>query len=153
MTPDILVVEPNPQRAERIRGALSPLVNWVEVFTDGSEAHDYLMGEGEYEGNRRVPGLVILDADVMGDACFETVARMRDMERFRGTKVVVVSAEPDLDSIRRARQAGASRYNGKPLTLDALAQMLGSVEDLDPAVVHSRLVQEDRRFRDKEGRP
>lgn len=136
-TIDILVLEGERATAERARRGLRGLANVVDVVTDPEEAARLLVGRVE-DGGARPYELVILDADLLGPECWAFVRELRG-GAYGGTEIVVVSEDPDWEQLESAQEAGASRFEQTPLTLDDLAALIAHVHDMDLHVVRQRV--------------
>ena len=69
------------------------------------------------------PGVVTLDPQIAGASGLEALRFMRSIDRFKGTKVLVVSAIPQAQ-LDEALEAGADDVLPKPFTGEQLAQRL-----------------------------
>lgn len=136
MTPvDIFILERDPITAGEMRRALDPLLNRVDVFHDPERAVDYLLSRGEFDGNRRTPELIILDADLLGAECWQFLERLNRMDRYQASDVVVVSRDATMGDVMRARRAGAGRIEGKPVDANTLLRLVAGREGVDMAVL------------------
>lgn len=102
-------------------------VGGVVDGADGAEALDVL-------ANHRVD-LIVADlhlSDGDGDGV-ETIGRILTEPATRAVPVVVVSANPDMDRVRKLRRAGAKGYLRKPFTPEALRDVLARI--LEPTHV------------------
>ena len=141
---DIMVVDADPLDADKIERALSALVNRVTVFNDPSEAADYLMRRGRYAGNRRTPDLLILDAELMGEGCWEVIRDLRERPEYEDTAVVVVEDDPPAGHVMKAREVGADHFESKPVSMLRMAQLVARQRHLDMAVVRRSILHDAR---------
>lgn len=115
----ILLVEDNPDDEVLTQRALrkNNIRNELIVARDGSEALDYLFGEGIYAGRNTqlMPQVVLLDLSLPKLDGFEVLRRMRSDERTSLLPVVILtSSDEDRDRIS-GYGLGANSYVRKPV--------------------------------------
>jgi CheY-like chemotaxis protein len=128
----ILLVEDNPDDVLLIRRAFKKagLGHSLQVATHGEEAVDYLCGEGEF-GDRDqhpFPALVLLDLQLPRRSGHEVLAWLRAQEELRRLPVVVLTSSREPRDINRAYDLGANSYLVKPVSFDALLEMVQVLE-------------------------
>lgn len=91
-----------------------------EVFEagHGGEAMEKLEQHG-------APELALVDWNMPEVNGLELVQRMRADERYRETRVMMVTTETEISQVQAALEAGANEYLMKPFTKDAV---LGKLE-------------------------
>lgn len=76
--------------------------------------------EGLALAKKEVPDLVLLDILMPGMDGFEVLARIRQEDRLKDVKIVMLTAKEKMDDVERAMTLGAKSYIMKPFTSDAL---------------------------------
>lgn len=104
----VLVVEDDPALREIYAGALRGFGHDVRTASDGSAALDTL-------GNGWEPCVVFLDLRMPGMDGWEFSRRLREDERHRAVRVVVVAAHFRID--QEAAEIGADGWLQKPFDL------------------------------------
>lgn len=140
---DILIAEADDEDAARIRDAMGPLVNRVEMTRSAQETADRLFHRGRWSRERRTPDLVILDAGMIGDGCWQMIERLKGRDGYEDSVIVVVAGKDGEDAdragqSRRAYEAGARWFVGKPVRTDVLRRIVDDLEDMGFAVVRAR---------------
>lgn len=128
----ILLVEDNPDDSELIRYAFEKLGinNPLVAMADGDAAVSYLCGTGAYSDRRRnpLPALILLDLKLPRRSGFEVLQFARAQTATRHTPVVVLTSSNQHDDIKRAYELGANSYLVKPVSRDALIEMVRSLD-------------------------
>jgi CheY-like chemotaxis protein len=127
----ILLVEDDPNDIILIKRAFEKanITNPLQVVEDGEEAISYLAGKGRY-GDRvkyPLPMLLLLDLKLprkSGHEVLEWIRRQPILKRL--TVVVLTSSQQDSD-INKAYDFGANSYLVKPVTFDALVEMVNTL--------------------------
>ena len=121
----ILLVEDNPDDEEFTLRALNrgKVGNNVVIARDGSEALDYLLGTGKYEGRDLsvMPAVVLLDLKLPKVGGLEVLQRMRAEEATRFVPVVVLTSSSEEEDKLRSYQFGANSYVRKPVEFGEFA--------------------------------
>ncbi|HXF68606.1 MAG TPA: response regulator [Thermoflexus sp.] len=78
----------------------------------------------EFAGQLPHIDLILLDIHLPYEDGYEVLRQIRADPRFRGTRVVAVSAEATEDNMRRAREAGFDGFIGKPIDPDAFPDQI-----------------------------
>ncbi len=68
--------------------------------------------------------LILLDIHLPYEDGYAVLRQIRADPRFRGTRVVAVSAEATEDNMRRAREAGFDGFIGKPIDPDVFPDQI-----------------------------
>ena len=118
----IVLVEDNPDDEELTIRCLrkASIDNEIHVMRDGSEALDFLFGEGEYAGRGGgLPGLVLLDLKLPKLNGIDVLNRMRQDPRTRLVPVVVLTSSSEEEDMLSSYRSGANSYVRKPVDYDA----------------------------------
>lgn len=110
----ILVVDDRQEVRRFFQKVLSLEGYVVAVVGSGQEALAVL--------EKGCPDLVFLDLRMPGMDGIETLRRIRAKDT--GARVVIVTANPDLETAREAMVLGASDYLGNPFDPDLLRQVV-----------------------------
>jgi len=115
----ILLVEDNPDDEELTTRALrqAKIANDIVVARDGSEALEYLFGEGPHAGRdlSQMPAVVLLDLKLPKVNGLEVLKRMRADERTRLVPTVVLTSSSEDEDMLKSYQFGANSYVRKPV--------------------------------------
>lgn len=129
---DILYVEDNPNDAD-IFGRLIRKLNRPITYTvldSGSEAIDYLTGQGRYGAQpNALPKLVLVDLNLNGLSGFEVVQKARSFDRTRFLPIVAFSTSDSPRDIHSAYEAGVNAYVVKPGNYVETGSLIGRVCD------------------------
>jgi two-component system, response regulator len=127
----ILLVEDNPDDEALTLRALKKnnISNEVVVARDGSEALDYLFGEGMYAGRdtQIVPQVILLDLKLPKVDGFDVLRKMRADERTKRLPVVILTSSNEEQDRISGYDLGANSYVRKPVEfgsfLEAVKQL------------------------------
>jgi two-component system, response regulator len=127
----ILLVEDNPDDEALTLRALKKnnISNEVVVAHDGSEALDYLFGEGMYAGRdtQIVPQVILLDLKLPKVDGFDVLRKMRADERTKRLPVVILTSSNEEQDRISGYDLGANSYVRKPVEfgsfLEAVKQL------------------------------
>lgn len=115
----ILLVEDNPDDVDLTLRAFkkSNIANEVVVARDGAEALDYLRGEGQFAGRdtNEQPAIVLLDLKLPKVDGLEVLRQIRDDERNRLLRVVILTSSREEQDLARGYSLGANSYIRKPV--------------------------------------
>lgn len=108
----------------------SRLANDMFFVEDGEELLEFLNNEGKYTDPKAapLPHLVLLDLNMPRMDGREALIRMKGDPRLRRIPVVVLTTSNAETDILRSYDIGANSYIVKPVTFDALVQVM---RDLD----------------------
>jgi two-component system response regulator len=124
---DVLYVEDNPNDADifgRLIRKLKRPVTYT-VINSGSEALEYLTGQGRYESQRTIlPKLVLMDLNLVGISGFDVIEQTRAFARTRYIPIVAFSTSDNPKDIQSAYEAGINAYVVKPGTYQATGTVL-----------------------------
>jgi CheY-like chemotaxis protein len=110
----VLIVDDEMATVEMLSKALSLLGHEPVPAYDGEHALRILAEDR--------PDLVLLDLMMPDMDGYETLRRLRELDRGREVPVLVVTASPDADLEQKVEAAGGDGYLRKPVGLDTLAQ-------------------------------
>lgn len=129
---DILYVEDNPDDADifgRLVRKLDRLVTYT-VLNSGSEAIEYLTGQGRYSVQPyALPKLVLMDLNLNGLSGFEVVQKARSFNRTRFLPIIAFSTSDSPRDVHSAYEAGVNAYIVKPGSYQATGHLIGKVCD------------------------
>lgn len=119
----VLVVEDDSDVAGLVHHVLAAAGYDVAVAADGGAGLD-----AAYE---RTPDVIVLDWMMPVKTGIEVCAALRGDDRFRSTRIMMLTARSADEDIARAKAAGADDYFVKPFTPRALRARVAAL--LDPA--------------------
>ena len=133
MTLNLLLVEDTQsdvffmKRAMKVVGVTHPL----HVVEDGQQALDYLQGAGPFadRGQFPLPCLILLDLKLPQVPGLEVLEWIRARPGLETIPVVVFTSSSLDDDIDRAYRLGANSYLVKPMSLDALVEVVKGIND------------------------
>ena len=124
----ILLVEDDPNDIILIKRAFSKanITNPLQVVEDGEEAIAYLAGKDRYSDRRKypIPILILLDLKLPRKSGHEVLEWLRQQPGLKRLTVVVLTSSQQSSDINRAYDLGANSYLVKPITFDALVDMV-----------------------------
>jgi CheY-like chemotaxis protein len=124
----ILLVEDDPNDIILIKRAFEKanITNPLQVVENGEEAISYLTGKGRY-GDRvkyPLPMLLLLDLKLPRKSGHEVLEWLRKQPMLKRLTVVVLTSSQQSSDINRAYDLGANSYLVKPVTFNALVEMV-----------------------------
>ena len=121
----ILLVEDDHNDVLLIKRAFQKvkIANPIIVLNDGEQAISYLSGREPYI-ERPLPVLILLDLKLPRKSGHEVLEWLRQQQKLRRLPVVVLTASSESSDINRAYDLGANSYLVKPVTFDALVEMV-----------------------------
>jgi two-component system response regulator len=124
----ILLVEDNPDDVTFTLRAFrkNNIGNEVVVATDGAQALDFLLPDGDAAPLR--PALILLDVKLPKIDGLEVLRRLRDHPRTQALPVVVLTTSSEERDIVESYRLGANSYVRKPVVFDEFlhaANLLG----------------------------
>ncbi len=128
MNGTILVVEDNRNDVMLLRRAFSKarLANPLRFVEDGEQAVAYLLGDGNY-GDREeypFPVMVLLDLKLPRKSGLEVLEWLKQQETLKRLPVVVFTSSQRSEDVNRAYDLGVNSYLVKPVTFDALLEVV-----------------------------
>jgi two-component system, response regulator len=128
---DIVLVEDNLSDAELTIRALSKkkLANNLIHLSDGSQALDFLFGEGKYfnRDNMQLPKVILLDLKMPKINGIEVLTRLRTDERTCKIPVVVLTSSQEDSDVNQCYRLGINSYIVKPVEFDKFLQAVSEV--------------------------
>jgi len=103
----------------------------LHVASHGDEALDYLAGGGDFADRARYPfpALMLLDLQLPRRSGHEVLEWLRaQAEELRRLPVVVFTSSREPRDINRAYELGANSYLVKPVSFDALLDLVRALE-------------------------
>lgn len=129
---DILYIEDNPNDADifgRLMRKMDRPVTYT-VLSSGTEAVDYLTGQGRYStGSNALPKLVLMDLNLNGLSGFDVVQQARSVDRTRFLPIVAFSTSDNPRDIHSAYEAGVNAYVVKPGSYQATGSVIHKLCD------------------------
>ena len=105
----------------------SRLANDMHFVEDGEELLDYLRRQGRYASGAEAaprPGIILLDLNMPRMDGREALAEIKRDANLRRIPVVVMTTSSAETDILRSYDIGASSYIVKPVTFDALVNVM-----------------------------
>ncbi len=129
---DVLYVEDNPNDADifsRLIRKLNRSITYT-VLSSGSEAVEYLTGQGRYEHQKTaLPKLLLLDLNLEGTSGLDVLEQTRAFDRTRYLPIVAFSTSDSPKDIKSAYEAGINAYVVKPGSYQATGTVLEKLCD------------------------
>ncbi len=127
----ILMADDDPDDRLLTEQALqeSRLANPVFFVEDGEELMDYLYRRGKFSEPHAAPrpGLILLDLNMPRKDGREALAEIKNDPSLRSIPVVVLTTSKADEDVLRSYNLGASSYITKPVTFDALVEVVGAL--------------------------
>ncbi len=127
----ILMADDDPDDRMLTRDALeeSRLLNEFETVEDGEELMDYLFRRGKFSGAgaRPLPGLILLDLNMPRKDGREALREIKSHPELRRIPVVVMTTSRADEDILRTYDLGVNSFITKPVTFDALVDVLKTI--------------------------
>lgn len=124
---DVLYIEDNPNDADIFSRLMRKQERVVafSVLTSGTEAIDYLLGQGSYQNQTtELPKLVLLDLNLNGLSGIDVVQQARSVPRTRFVPIIAFSTSDNPTDIQSAYEAGVNGYVVKPGSYQATGMVL-----------------------------
>ena len=125
---ELLLVEDNENDILLTQRALtkSNIKNEIIVARDGAEAIDYLFGNGAKScvDGKLCPVLVLLDIHLPKIDGLEVLKRIRDDERTRLCRVVILTSSKEESDLIRSYQLGVNSFIRKPVDFSQFAEAI-----------------------------
>lgn len=124
----ILMADDDPDDLLLAREAFeeSRLGNDLRTVMDGEELLDYLLRRGKYTdaAEAPMPGLILLDLNMPKMDGREALREIKSHPTLRRIPVVVLTTSKAEEDILRTYDIGANSFITKPVTFDALVELL-----------------------------
>lgn len=118
----VLLVEDDPEDQTLTRRAFRKTLLPIDlrIVSDGQEALDYLLHQGEYSDHHRAPhpALVLLDLNMPNVDGQSVLKRIRAHPDLRCLPLVVLTTSNQQVDIRRSYDLGCNSYIVKPVEMD-----------------------------------
>ena len=98
--------------------------NPIESFTNGTDAVNYLFGEGKDSVAQGKALLILLDLNLPDMSGTEILKRVKESPGLRSTPVIVLTTTDDKAEIQRCYDLGANVYITKPVNYDNFANAI-----------------------------
>ena len=129
---DVLYVEDNENDADifsRLMHKMGRPVTYT-ILSSGSEALDYLAGQGKYKQQLTpLPKLLLLDLNLVGLSGIDVVYKARQHDRTRYLPIIAFSTSDSPSDVRSAYEAGINAYVVKPGTYQDTGALLTHLYD------------------------
>jgi CheY-like chemotaxis protein len=104
----------------------SQLANDLRFVEDGVQLMDYLNQRGAYSDPALAPrpGIILLDLNMPKKDGREVLAEIRANPAFRAIRVIVMTTSKAEEDIYRTYNLGAASYITKPVTFEALVEVI-----------------------------
>lgn len=124
----ILVADDDPDDRQLTKDAFleAKLANDLRFVEDGVELLDYLNRRGKYadpESSPR-PGIILLDLNMPRKDGREALTELKQDSRFKTIRVVIMTTSNAEEDIARSYAQSAASYITKPVTFDALVEVI-----------------------------
>ena len=127
----ILLVEDNPDDEELTTRALrqAKIANEIVVARDGSEAIEFLFGQGRHAGRdlSQMPAVILLDLKLPKLSGLEVLQRLRADERTKLIPTVVLTSSSEDEDMLKSYQWGANSYVRKPVEFGAFVNAVSQL--------------------------
>jgi CheY-like chemotaxis protein len=95
-------------------------------LSDGDEALDYLLRQGEYEGlNAPLPAFVLLDLNLPGTDGRDVIYQIKQTPHLRTLPIIVLTTSNNTQDVQTCYRYGVNSYVLKPLSV---AQMQKTIQ-------------------------
>jgi CheY-like chemotaxis protein len=127
----ILLVEDNPDDEELTKRALrqAKIANEIVVARDGSEAVDFVFGQGSHAGRdvSWMPAVILLDLKLPKLSGLDVLQRLRADSRTKLIPVVVLTSSSEEEDMLKSYESGANSYVRKPVEFGAFASAVSQL--------------------------
>jgi len=124
----ILVADDDQDDRQLIREAFdeAKLANDLRFVEDGVEVFEYLAREGRFADPSISPwpGILLLDLNMPRMDGRQVLERLKKDDRYAPIRVIVMTTSQADEDIARSYQLAATSYITKPITFDALVQVV-----------------------------
>ena len=126
---EMLVVDDNPADIDLMRETLREgrLMNRIHACGDGLQALQFLRREGEFGAAPR-PDMILLDLNMPRMDGREFLAEIKGDPTLRRIPVVVLTTSKADEDVYRSYDLGVNSYIVKPVTFEALVDILQTLE-------------------------
>jgi two-component system, response regulator len=128
---EILLVEDNATDAELCMRALKKrnLTNRIVWAKDGSEALDFLFGEGAYVGRNTsvMPKVILLDLRMPKVGGLEVISKLKTTEHLKSIPIVVLTSSREDIDVKESYRLGANSFVSKPVVFEEFAEAVAKL--------------------------
>ena len=129
----ILLVEDNAMDVELILDAFreARLGNKIQVARNGTEALEYVFGQGKYADREQypLPDIVLLDLKMPGIDGHEILKRIKGADKLKRLPVIILTSSRDEGDRAMSYDNGANSYLVKPVSFDDFLKVVQQVSD------------------------
>jgi CheY-like chemotaxis protein len=105
------------------------LINDIRFVENGEELLEYLRKEGKYATSEAPrPGLILLDLNMPRKDGRTVLKELKQDPELRSIPVVVLTTSKDDEDVYRSYDLGVNSYIVKPVTFEALVDILQTLE-------------------------
>ena len=124
----ILMADDDPDDRQLTKEAFieAKLANELRFVEDGVELLDYLNRRGKYvdpESSPR-PGIILLDLNMPRKDGREALTEIKKDPRFKTLRIVILTTSNAEEDIAKSYSQSAASYITKPVTFDALVEVI-----------------------------
>jgi two-component system, response regulator len=127
----ILLVEDDPDDEELTTRALrqAKIANEIVVARDGSEAIEFLFGQGRHAGRdlSQMPAVILLDLKLPKLSGLEVLQRLRADERTKLIPTVILTSSSEDEDMVKSYKWGANSYVRKPVEFGAFVNAVSQL--------------------------
>jgi CheY-like chemotaxis protein len=127
-----LVVEDSEDDVVLLRRAFakSRILNPIHVVKNGPDALAYLEGTGRFRDRQQfpLPRLILLDLKLPGMGGLDVLKWIREQPKFKGTRVIVLTASDLVRDVTAAYQLGANSFLIKPNDFEDLVRLTQAIQ-------------------------
>jgi CheY-like chemotaxis protein len=127
----VLLVEDDPNDVLFVQRAFQLVNSAIELLTveDGDAAVAYLSGSGSYRDRDRypLPSLILLDLKLPRRSGVEVLRWLKAQNNFKRIPVVILTSSRERLDVDLAYDLGVNSYLVKPVSFDALAEMIAAL--------------------------
>ena len=127
----ILLADDDAEDRALTRRALaeSRLANELHCVEDGEQLLEYLRREGDYREGKQAPRphVILLDLNMPRLSGREALEQIKANPALRSIPIVVLTTSDQEEDVLRSYELGASSFITKPVTFDALVEVMRSL--------------------------
>ena len=127
----ILMADDDPDDREMTREAFAEnrLANDLRFVEDGEELLDYLYRRGKYTdpASAPLPNILLLDLNMPRRDGREALEIIKGDPAFRSLRVIILTTSKAEEDILRSYNLSATSYITKPVTFDALVEVVAAL--------------------------
>ena len=107
------------------------IANPLRFVEDGEELMDYLHHRGNFSDQKKypIPGLILLDLNMPRKDGREALAEIKAAPNLKKIPVVVLTTSKAEEDILRTYDLGVNSYITKPVTFDALVELVRTLTE------------------------